>query len=111
MSKKDFTDIKTSRVFGQIEEATAEPTRQGEQQDPSEEEAAQRLAELRTQGRKGMKAARISMAFTPDNHDYIRIMAGVTGNTMTEFVNKVIDQHREENSELYDQAKRIRKSL
>lgn len=72
---------------------------------PQEEQQAQET--LKTQGRKGMKAARINMAFTPENYDYIRVMGGMRGESMTNFVNYVIEEHRRLYGEKYEQAKAI----
>lgn len=73
-----------------------------------EEQAAQEAQDTqKTQGRKGMKAARINMAFTPDNYDYIRVMGGMRGESMTNFVNYVIEEHRRLHGEKYAQAKAI----
>lgn len=80
----------------------------GQQGTASPQEAAERASKLKTQGRKGCKAIRINMAFTPENHEFIRIMAGVTGHTMTEFVNFAIEKYREEHKELYKLAKQIK---
>ncbi len=103
-TKKDFTGINTGRVYNAIEQATS---RRGQQGTASPQEAAERAAELKTQGRKGCKATRINMAFTPDNHDFIKIMARVTGKTMTEFTNLVIERYRGEHPELYLRAKAL----
>ena len=72
---------------------------------PQEEQQAQDT--LHTQGRKGMKAARINMAFTPENYDFIRVMAGIRGESMTNFVNYVIEENRRTNGAKYEQAKAI----
>ena len=66
---------------------------------------------MRTQGRAGAKLPRINMAFSPENHEYIKIMSGVTGKTMTEFTNFVVERYREEHPELYEQAKAILAAL
>lgn len=103
-NKKDFAGMNTGRVFGAIEQATSNRGQQGQ---ASPQEAAERAAELRTQGRKGCKAIRINMAFTPENHEFIKIMAKISGKTMTEFANLAIQRYREEHPELYEQAKAI----
>ena len=82
-------------------------TGRGIQTPPTEEERTTRAAELRTQGRKNCKAVRINMAFTPDNHRFIKIMARATGNTMTEFTNLVIEKYREEHPELYSTVQEL----
>ena len=103
-SKKDFAGMNTGRVYGAIEQATS---RKGQQGTASPQEAAERAAQLKTQGRKGCKATRINMAFTPENHEFIKVMARLTGKTMTEFANLVVERYRNEHPELYEQAKAI----
>lgn len=102
--KQDFTQMPTGRVFHAIETATATKGQQGA---ASPEEAAERASQLRTQGRKGCKAIRINMAFTPENHQFIKVLSKVTGKSMTEFTNFVIEKYREEHPETYQQAKAI----
>ncbi len=99
MAKKDFSQIKTGRadttattgtVFAAIETGSA---RKGQQGTVSPQEAAERANSLRTQGRKGCKATRINMAFTPSNHDFVKTMAKLRGQTMTEFVNFALEEY------------------
>ena len=101
MAKKDFAGMNTGRVYGAIEQATSEKGQQGK---ASPQEAAERAAELRTQGRKGCKAVRINMAFTPDNYEFIKVMAKASGRTMTEFTNLVIAAYQREHPEIMQQA-------
>lgn len=61
----------------------------------------------RTQGRKGLKMARMNMSFTPSNMDYLKVMAGINGMTITRFMNLIIEQHAEANAERYQKAKEI----
>lgn len=105
---KDFTGINTSRVYEQIEQATS---KRGQQGTASPQEAAERASALKTQGRKGCKAIRINMAFTPENHEFIKIMARISGKTMTEFANLCIERYRLEHPEIYKQAKNIIEQL
>lgn len=73
-------------------------------------QAAQEVQEEQaTQGRKGAKMPRINMAFTPSNIDYIRVMAAIRGQTMTQFVNALITQDREQNGAAYEAAKELTK--
>lgn len=104
MAKKDFSKINTGRVSASIAQATSKKGQQGK---ASEQEAMERANELRTQGRKGCKAVRINMAFTPDNHEFVKVMAKISGQTMTEFTNYVIAQYRQEHPEIFEQAKSI----
>ena len=99
--KKDFSQMQTGRLYSNIEQATATKGQQGK---ASPQEAAERAAELKTQGRKGCKAIRINMAFTPENHEFIKVMAKASGKTMTEFTNLVIAAYRKEHPEIMKQA-------
>jgi enhancing lycopene biosynthesis protein 2 len=99
-----FAGMNTGRVYGAIEQATS---RKGQQGTASPQEAAERAAQLKTQGRKGCKAIRINMAFTPENHEFIKVMATISGKTMTEFANLIVERYRNEHPEIYEQAKAI----
>lgn len=103
--KKDFTGMNTgSRVFTEIEQAT---TTKGQQGEASPLEAEERAETLTTQGRKGCKAVRINMAFTPSNHEFIKLMAKATGKTMTEFTNLVVTAYQREHPEIMEQAQKF----
>lgn len=108
MAKKDFTGINTSRIYEAIETATSEKRHQTE---ASPQEQEERTAKMKTQGRKGCKAVRINMAFTPENHSFIKILARVKGQSMTEFTNEVISKYRQEHPEVYEQALAIIRTL
>ncbi len=100
--KKDFAGINTGRVYNSIEQATSQ---KGQQGTASPQEQEERAADLRTQGRKGCKATRINMAFTPDNYEFIKVMAKASGKTMTEFTNLVIAAYQREHPEIMEQAR------
>jgi len=103
--KTDFAaGVNTGRVFNTLHQATSA---KGQQPTVSPAEAQERAEQLRTQGRKGCKAVRINVAFTPSNHEFIKVLSTITGQTMTEFTNQVIAQYREEHPEIFDQAKAI----
>jgi hypothetical protein len=108
MTKKDFFKINpgfsnasTGKVYNTIEQATSE---KGQQGTASPQEAQERMEQLQTQGRKGCKAVRINMAFTPSNHQFIKVMARASGRTMTEFTNLVIDAYKNEHPDLMEKA-------
>jgi hypothetical protein len=61
----------------------------------------------RTQGRKGLKMPKMNMSFTPSNMEYLRVMAGVNGMTVTRFMNYIIEQHAATNAERYKKAKEL----
>lgn len=121
--KKDFSSVNTGRVYGTIAEATAAPDPQEEQQAQeaqptrkerktyTEQEQQQFREEGKTKGRKGCKAIRINMAFTPDVHDYIKTMARVRGESITDFTNYIFARSMEENREIYEQAKAFKESF
>ena len=117
---KDFSNANMDRVYGTIADATAEPEEQQAQEVQQEqdtqntrkprktytdEEKAQFMAEGKTKGRKDCKAIRINMAFAPAVHEYIKTMARVRGESITDFTNKVFEQHMKENAEVYERAK------
>lgn len=104
MTEKDFSGINTGRIYRDIEQATAQ---KGQQGTASTQEAAKRASEMKTQGRKGCRAVRINMAFSPENYEFIRIMARISGQNLTEFTNHVITKYREEHPEIFNQAKAI----
>lgn len=108
--KKDFTTMNTERAAaqtgGNVESAIAQATStRGQQGTASPQEQAERASELRTQGRKGCKAIRINMAFSPENHEFITVMAKASGRSMTVFTNQVIAAYRNEHPELMEQAR------
>ena len=104
MAQKDFSGINTGRIYRDIEQATAQ---KGQQGTASPQEAAERASQMKTQGRKGCKAVRINMAFSPENYEFIRVMSRISGKTLTDFTNNVIQKYREEHPEIFDQAKAI----
>ena len=75
------------------------------------EEAARRAATLKTQGRKGAAAPRVNMAFTTANYEYVRIVSRASGQSMTQFLNHIIDEHREQHAEILEKAKDLIQSL
>lgn len=99
-----------NKLFSELDQAKKEMQHAaGSKAHPvvSEEEKAQRKAEGRTRGAKGAKMDRINMAFYSENFEYIRIMSKIRGQTMTQFCNDVIEQHRNENAELFAEARGI----
>lgn len=109
---KDFSSS-AQRVKTYISEAVTaaeEPTRKA-RKTYSEEEAAAFLEEGHTSGRKGVKLPRINVAFKPSVYEYISTMARVRGETMTDFINLVLEKHMDDNQEIYKKALEFRKSL
>lgn len=62
-------------------------------------------------GGSAPKRQRINMAFTPENLDYMRTMAGLKGTSITRFVNDMIAKDREKNGAAYSAAKNLSETL
>ena len=98
---KNFEQMKTTSVYGAVAQATGDIHARST---AGKEEQAERAAAMQTQGRKGCKAKRINMAFTPGNYEFIKVMAKASGRTMTEFTNLVIAAYQREHPEIMEQA-------
>ena len=100
---KDFSKVNTgrSRVQAEIEQA-AEERQFGQQGTAGPDEQYQRAEEMRTSGRKGCKAPRINMAFTPSNYDFVKVCSRMKGVTLTAYTNWIIEQYRLEHPDLYE---------
>ena len=117
--KKLFENIETESVYDAIAEATAEPIkekpaplpRRSRQEEPTEVEIAAAREQGKTQGRKGVKAVRINMAFAPDVHEYISIMSRARGQSITNFTNEVFRNSKQQNLELFEKAKEFMDSF
>lgn len=121
MARKDFSEVKTDRVYNTIAEATQDTQETQEAQEtiqkPKERRkytAEERKAfqmERKTAGRRGVKLERINMAFMPDVYQYISIMSRVRGESMTDFVNIALRESMEAYSDLYEKAIAFRDAL
>lgn len=105
MAKKEFSQINTQRRGNVADTLPTEISTRGQQATASKEEAAARASQLRTQGRKGCKATRINMAFTPENHEFIRAGASLYHLTMTEFCNRVIAAYNADHPAIMEKGK------
>ena len=94
----------------QQEQQQAQEVKQG-RKTYTEQEVEQMRAAGATQGRKGCKALRINMAFSPEVHASIKTMARVRGETVTEFTEYVFRQNMEANKDLYEMAKTFKDSF
>lgn len=104
MAKKKNFDT-PAPVYGTII-GNADP-RLYAQEEPTEQEVQEAQEALQTQGRRGYKMQRINMGFTPTNLDYIRTMAKAKGMTQTQFVNYVLEKHREAAGDSYTKIKEL----
>ena len=76
--------------------------------DLEEMEKMTAAAEARkTAGRKGYKMQRLNISLTPSEYDYVQIMAGITGKSLTRFIGDLISREAAANSEAYQRAKEI----
>ena len=96
----------SSKVIKDIEIGT---THAGVQSEPDPEEVATRKSEMRTQGRKNCELSRINMAFTPENYDFIRVMSKSTGKSMTQCVNLMLSEYRDNHMDFFTEANELLK--
>lgn len=94
MAKKDFSNVNTAPVYDTIAAATAET--------PEKKKPGRRPTE---------NTERLSLAVTPELADYIRIMARITNHTMNDFIILALEQHKENNTAVYTEAKKFINSL
>ena len=92
--KKSFRDINPALQFISTQEV----------HDTQEVQQVQR-----TQGKKGQKLPRINMAFQTANLEYLQLISRIEGKSITEYVNNLVEQDRQKNSERMEAAKQILK--
>ena len=61
-----------------------------------------------TQGKRGKKALRMTMAFCEENMDYIRTMGKLESGGATAYVNRLIEADRRKHADVYRQMKTLR---
>ena len=76
----------------------------GRQTDAPPDEKEIREATGKTRGRKGCKLPRVNLALWTENHDYVETMSNMYGQSMTDFINGIVKEHRERNAH-YQKAK------
>jgi hypothetical protein len=114
---KKFDALDTSNIFNNAVQTAISETepeqipRQKRDVPPSAEIVEQAREQSKTQGRKGCKAHRFNMAFSPKAYEFITCMARVRGETITSFVNGLIEKTIDDNEETYRQALKFRDSL
>lgn len=72
----------------------------------SKADGAYRAAD--TQGKRGKKALRMTMAFSEENMDYIRTMGKLESGGATAYVNRLIEADRRKHADVYRQMKSLR---
>ena len=63
----------------------------------------------RTQGRKGYQLPRLNITLTPSGVEYVRVMAGITGKSVTRYISDIVDKDAAANAERYQKAKELMK--
>lgn len=64
-----------------------------------------------TQGKKGMKSNRMNMAFSAENYEFMRRMAGLHQMTITKYVNHLIEEERLRKADIIQKAEELTKDL
>lgn len=115
---KDFKGISAGKVKSTIAEATQEapdtqeePKKNRPRKTYTAQEAQEFSNSLQTKGRKGVKLPRINLAFSQENYDYVRTMSKAAGMTYTEFIDKILRDHKEAHADTYQKIIDIRNSL
>lgn len=112
---KDFKGINAGKVQSTIAQATQEaPKTQGKRKARKiydAQEAADFSEERKTAGRKGVKLPRINLAFSPSLYEYVTTMARAAGMSYTDFINMVLQQHKDDHADAYQKAIDFRNSL
>ena len=101
MSKKDtLSNINTTALFDTMDTATsaAKPY--------TADEIAKFKAEMQTQGRKGVKLQRISLATTPEVKEYVRTMCQAANMNYSAFICKLIMDHKRDHMDQYKKAQK-----
>ena len=112
MSAKKYVVYEVEEFYAQDATSNGQPARKkcknGQQGTASLEEQRERIDAMRTMGRKGCRAPRINLAFSGPNYDFVNVMSRVRGQSLTQYVNSIIDQYRKEHSEVYEKILRLR---
>ena len=68
---------------------------------------AEPYSAMTTQGKKGKKVQRMTMAFSEENMAYIRTMGKLESGGATAYVNRLIEADRQKNADVYRQMKAL----
>lgn len=91
--KKNFESANTSPVYGQIASATAEDT----------------APEAKKPAKK--KNTRVNAEFSEENYDFLKAVSRASGISMTDFLNKIVDEYVQQKRGLYEDIQKWRNSL
>lgn len=104
MAKKDF---KNSPAMSFITDPGNKTDEYNEHNTYEVHEEREVESSNKTQGRKGQKLPRLNMAFYNNNLEYVQKIAGVKGMSATAYINKLIDEDRKKNEDVYEKIKNI----
>ncbi len=106
MAGKKFTEQaqQTSPYFEAVEASIT--------QDTQEAQPALDVYDARnTQGKAGLKAERINMAFSPANYEFIKVMSSFETMSLTKYVNHLVEEERKRSADKYQKIKDLKESL
>lgn len=96
MAKKDFTNIKAGEIYKeQITEATQAPEPKRKKGRPV---STKDLPHLNT-------------FYTEENYRYMALMSAAANMSISGFVNKIIEEHREAHPDIYKKVKALQKAF
>ena len=100
--KKNFDNVpKPSTILDAIATGSGKPT------ETAATEAERKPAGATTQGKKGMKLSRYNLGMTPENKEFIEVVARATGQTQNGFINAIIDAYRQAHPEAVARAREV----
>lgn len=112
MTKKSFEDMDLTPNYTNIADAAAEPVKERRPRREYSQFEAQALAmEGKTQGRKGAAMPRFNISLSPQNAEFVRLMARASGRPATTFINDIITKYRQEHGENYEKARLLLKEI
>lgn len=91
--KKNFESANTSPVYGQIASATAEDTT------PAAKKPAKK------------KNTRVNAEFSDENYDFLKAVSRASGISMTDLLNKIVNEYVQQKRGLYEEILKWRNSL
>lgn len=100
------TDAAEEKVIQEMQAAAGKGRKDRKTYTEEEKQAA--LEAMETVGKKGVHLSRINLAFKPSVYEYIKTMSKFRGQTMTQFVNHVIELNMEQNAETYQKVLEFR---
>lgn len=108
MSKKSFKDINPALAF------ITTPEEQEAQEAPSTQEVQEAqqpptTPKHPTQGKRGKRLPRINMAFSPENLEYLQLIARIEGLSITRYVNQLVEKDQEKRAQEVERAKTVLK--